>query len=617
VVRNKYIDELDLLPDALTWASEVELGALPAALERLADLQLLACGSGGSYSGATFLAQAHRHYQRRLASAISPLLLMQQPHLAGTGVCFLSAGGNNKDVLSAWETVAACDYANLIGLVMKQGSRLAERAGECGGVVSEFVTPWGGDGFLATRTLVSTCALLLRSYATITRAPQPTITGQSLRELPVLRDVVQRPDVLVMAGAWGWPAATDMESKCSEAALARTLVSDFRSFGHGRHVWLAKRSETSAVVAFATPTEAQLARRTLALLPNNVPRALVLAEQDGPAGMLELLVKGMFVTGEFAKTVPWDAAHPQVPEFGRKLYGLGPMGIRPRTAQNAVTTWLRRKAAVMGLSEESAVSLEVHLRAFLERLRTTQFDALVLDYDGTLCEPHERYVGLRAEVKRELQRLLRDGVAMAVATGRGDSVTKELREAIPPELHQRLRVGYYNGACILPLDADLPDMVTPEPLARAAEVLAHVPLGEFRLKPWQVTIRPHMGDVAALERTVRLLVRDIPRLKVRRSRHSVDVSLEEYTKLNVMQMFGTNAAVLAIGDSGAPGGNDEDLLLTPFALSTCEPSADPSSGWHVAPPGQHFSRAAATYLQRLHVGSDAKVTFDIDSLVRT
>ena len=43
---------------------------------------------------------------------------------------------------------------------------------------------------------------------------------------------------------------SDLESKFTEAALGHLQIADYRNFAHGRHHWLAKRSETSAILAF-------------------------------------------------------------------------------------------------------------------------------------------------------------------------------------------------------------------------------------------------------------------------------------------------------------------------------------------------------------------------------
>lgn len=51
----------------------------------------------------------------------------------------------------------------------------------------------------------------------------------------------------------------------------------------------------------------------------------------------------------------------------------------------------------------------------------------------------------------EVVRLLRAGVPVGVATGRGGSAGNALRKAVPERLWERVVVGYYNGGELAPL----------------------------------------------------------------------------------------------------------------------------------------------------------------------
>ena len=111
------------------------------------------------------------------------------------------------------------------------------------------------DGFVATNSLLALAIIVSRSYSQLTH--QGADIPQNLEELlqassgidrwvEALRETclttVKRPYLLVLHG--GGPsmsAAFDLESKCSEAALAAVQVSDYRNFAHGRHHWLAKK----------------------------------------------------------------------------------------------------------------------------------------------------------------------------------------------------------------------------------------------------------------------------------------------------------------------------------------------------------------------------------------
>ncbi len=64
--------------------------------------------------------------------------------------------------------------------------------------------------------------------------------------------------------------------------------------------------------------------------------------------------------------------------------------------------------------------------------------AVVFDYDGTLCDGRDRFGSLNSKIAKELSRLLRAGVVVGIATGRGKSVKKALREAILKRYWQRV-----------------------------------------------------------------------------------------------------------------------------------------------------------------------------------
>src|SRR5476651_652935 len=58
--------------------------------------------------------------------------------------------------------------------------------------------------------------------------------------------------IVVLHGPSTLPAAVDVESKFTEAALGSVQVADFRHFAHGRHHWIAKRGRESAVLAITS-----------------------------------------------------------------------------------------------------------------------------------------------------------------------------------------------------------------------------------------------------------------------------------------------------------------------------------------------------------------------------
>src|SRR6185312_8732285 len=71
-----------------------------------------------------------------------------------------------------------------------------------------------------------------------------------------------RPTTLVLHGPSTRIGAIDLESKFTEAALGNLQLADYRNFAHGRHHWLAKKADDSAVLILSSPEDKTSAERT-------------------------------------------------------------------------------------------------------------------------------------------------------------------------------------------------------------------------------------------------------------------------------------------------------------------------------------------------------------------
>jgi hypothetical protein len=253
------------------------------------------------------------------------------------------------------------------------------------------------------------------------------------------------------------------------------------------------------------------------------------------------------------------------------------------------------------------------LASFRSHLAASRFGGLVLDYDGTLCSESERRGPLPEEAAKQLERLLRAGAVIGVATGRGKSVRASLQAAISPRWWAKVIIGYYNGAEVGTLDDDgRPDGSEQpcEPLCPLAALLRSSPLllgaAFCTFRPYQITIQPAEGAAPwGLWDRIQQLVLSLPSTGAvaLRSGHSVDVVAPGVSKLAVVvrvrQAVGVERDVLCIGDRGRWPGNDHALLATPYSLSADEVSADPAACWNLAPAGHRGLQATLGYLRRL------------------
>ena len=514
-------------------------------------------------------------------------------------------------------------------------SPLARAAEECTYCdLALFDLPGGKDGFLATNSLVAFCVLLTRAYETLFRGEARSFEGFArLRGLveagasavdgdfAKIERVLARQTLVVLHGAATRPAASDLESRFTEAALGWVQIADYRNFAHGRHHWLAKHAEQSGVVAFVGPEESELAARTLEALPNTIPILRFDLSADWNQAALEALVVSQHLAQRKGSLRSIDPGRPGVPSFGHDIYDLHYDAGEGRRVTSTVDDWTRaiverktkqpiERLADLGVLEAWLEDLE----AYRTKLRQKQFAAAVFDYDGTLVGPRKRTEPPQPEIARELTRLLDSGIVVGIATGRGVSVRDALRKVLRSEHWPNVHVGYYNGAEIASLSDDASphrDGKQGEELATVARALsAHrelVILAKQTERPHQITLEPRRAISESLLWTfandvVRTI--GIPGVRVVRSSHSADVLGPGVSKRNVVDRVWklaeeSLAEPVCIGDRGCWPGNDFELLAGPHSLSVDEVSGATDRCWNLASPRTRGVLAAKEYLVRL------------------
>ena len=617
-----YAKELGAIPATYGWAREAAIESLEAFVCEAHARPLLAIGSGGSATAAHLAALLHRFHSGAFARHATPLeLLLSEPNLREAAVLLLSAAGKNRDILSALDRCVQRDARALAPLCPQRGSPLATAAQRCErAFVFEEDAPCGKDGFLATNSLFASCVFIARAYGS--KLPERL---SNERSKPVIHDLKGRQMVVVLHGGWASPVATDLESKLNESALASAQTTDYRNFGHGRHLWLARRAAETIVIALMTPETSGLADRTRALLPPEIPVVELKTAQEGAAGTIDLLLQSFHLVGRLGELQGFDPGRPNVPEFGRKLYHLAPMVPSDDPPAPAV----RKLAQARGLGRDDQAEVLMALGRFIERLGATKFGGIVFDYDGTLCARTERFGKLRNEIANECRRLLEGGILIGIATGRGRSVRESLQSALPRGLWDRVFVGYYNGGEIAGLardDVPSREATAEPPLDVAKDLLERDSLlqgiASLTARRRQITVEPKRCiSTEALMSYVMTLLASLEEQGVRvlTSSHSVDVLPPGVGKLavvhEVQRRLREGTEVLAIGDRGAWPGNDCALLSHVPSLSVDEVSSSLMTCWNIAPSGVSGADAVLKYLQLVSV-SHGYATLDARDLWR-
>jgi fructoselysine-6-P-deglycase FrlB-like protein/hydroxymethylpyrimidine pyrophosphatase-like HAD family hydrolase len=638
-----YASELNDLQKTYSCSLTLPVESLAAFVRSGAALPLVSVGSGGSLTLAHLAAQLHTHYTGKLAKAMTPLELVSSPvNLRDLVVLVLTAGGRNPDILGCFEHVVRRE-PKLLGVLCAGKDTPLSQMAAARAFVHEFELPAGKDGFLATNTLLATGVLLTRAYGRAW-SERESLPGR-LEELlhpgmaydDFLADLRHRArplwkcqTLVVLHGYATQPAAMDLESKFTEAAIGHVQTSDYRNFAHGRHHWLARHASQTGVLALATPPEQELVDRTLRLLPKEVAVLRLDIGSGGEAGALTALALTLHLAGMAGEAKGIDPGRPKVSAFGRKLYHLHalsePAGQPGMSQAEAVAIERKSQTSIITLAAQGRLRTwrDAYAR-FRQTLRESSFAALVLDYDGTLCDTSDRFTGPQHEVTDKLSEVLAAGVFLGIATGRGRSVRRDLQQAVSDDsLWKRVLIGYHNGGEIAFLDDDNNPSTSEEldgslkaveAAIRAHEALCRI--AKCEAKNRQITLEGIPAEVA-LEawELVEQIVREVasPGITALRSSHSIDVLAAGVCKRALVDRIrahiGSRAPVLCVGDRGRWPGNDYALLQEPLSLSVDEASADMRTCWNLASPGHRCVEATLEYFRAMRAVAGA-LTLDL------
>jgi fructoselysine-6-P-deglycase FrlB-like protein len=622
-----FLSELYQLEETYSNVLSVDTSILDKVLLNSLRYPLIAVGSGGSLSAAHFASYLHQQFTGKMASASTPLEILSvlsnpisRKSIIQSSVLCLSASGSNNDINRVWQTLIKVEPYCLSAICARKDSRLA-KIGERYeyAKIIDFDLPSKKDGFLATNSLVSFLILLVRSFSklldTSTELPSTLwnlIPGYDNLDsaLDILRSklntILERECFVILHGFGTKAAAYDIESKFTEAALGYVQLSDFRNFAHGRHHWLAKRAEDSAIIAFAQDNDIALAEKTVDLIPPSVPSIVFHFPGNRLLGSIAAIIEGFLITAIAGEKRNIDPGRPGVPQFGRRLYHLGIGRINKETKREKAP--VLRKAVV---SSSSTSELMKSYNTFSRSLKRTLFSGLVLDYDGTLCKVENRFEPLDKQITRELLRLLNSSIPLGIATGRGKSVRKALQEALPEKVWGQIIVGYYNGAECAPLEDNFaPDGTNKccfelEPVLEVLNtVLNPKSMSSMNVRKKQISLEPNnSSNLDDLWNLIGLYISRLDNVKTTISSHSIDILTLDASKLNVIDTLKTSllepksSSFLCIGDQGRWPGNDSELLSTAHALSVDTVSSDLSTCWNIAPEGYRGPQATLFYLK--------------------
>ena len=621
--------ELAQLSAVYDWAMAADIRPTKDLIGALAENPLLAIGSGGSLTAAVAACYFHQRCAQKLAHAVTPMEAVSLPTLQDVGVLMTTGGGRNPDILGCFRRLVEREPQQFGVICATHNTPLSDLAAAYWYVrTHEFSLPSGKDGFIATNSLVATIVLLARSYQEL-YADEESLPNnfsalwgahadpdESLRLIESAAEAVMDFDSLVVLyGPTGFPAALDLESKCSETGLANVQLADYRNFAHGRHHGLSVRSAETAVLAIVTDDDRELALKTLSLLPTAIRVATISVDGHGCRALVGSLVSVIHWVGARGRGRRMDPGRPAVASFGRKLYHL--RSFRARRAPRATALAIERKTrtSITRLRATGALQRwDAAVHAAVGRYAHARFSAVVFDYDGTLCPAGRR---MHRDMAAAIERLLFEGILVGIATGRGKSVREDLVAHLPHKHWESVWIGYYNGGQIATLSNDsVPDKTLPvhEDLERFVSLIEAdeqlSTLVKLDQRSSQITVFPR----AFRQNVVWEALQDLCRAgnqPLVRSTHSFDILAPSVSKLNVVRKIAEvlgvtdSPAILRIGDLGRWPGNDHELLADEYGLSVDQASCHPAQCWNFAPAGHRGSQATLDYLDALSCSNGA------------
>tara|TARA_R110001599_G_scaffold64023_3_gene179207 strand:- start:865509 stop:867467 length:1959 start_codon:yes stop_codon:yes gene_type:complete len=634
--------ETELLQLATTYSAALsapaeDVNKLKAAIRSAAESSLIGVGSGGSFTIASLLCNLHETFTGRVSRASTPLEIICNPTLASSSPVFLiSAEGKNPDICEALKRARTHSARTLHVLTNRTESKLMECVDELTDVTPHVFALADKDGYLATNSLLLDAVLIARAYAeldhTENRLPEnfdslrigrETIGEWTKGALPFAMEANKRGALTVIYSPLLKPIAADLESKLSEAALMHVQLADLRSYAHGRHLWLANRPQDCAILALVEPSVGSLWDQMKTLFPKEVPTLTMSLDGATPQDLITGLIAEMHLVSLMGNSQSRDIGRPTVPSFGRELYYIDlPSVIPPPAAIFGAVE--RSKFEVLGArwpSELRLPSMQRAREAFENDITSRAFRAVVFDYDGTLCSSQRTDSPPSKMILSQLERLVRAGVVVGIASGRGGSVQEHIEQNLPPEVVEKIQLGLYNCGWIE--NASVPPVESKE----TSEFLSHVARIVFRLKqigvpinmvrpthPYQVSIRFREGLSTddmwfVVGDALRQAGLDVSSMV--RSKHSIDVLASGTGKSRLIAHIITTFQVepydiIAIGDQGAWPGNDSALLEHRYSLSVDEPSRRIDRGWKLAPPHKRDVDATLWYLERFKTTGDGR-----------
>ena len=108
-----YSKELEQISDIYNWSKETPTENIVEFVKRAEKTPLYVIGSGGSFSATTFISLIHQHIGT-IARCITPLEFLEYENIdSRCSVLIVTASGNNKDIIAAFNRAVKIKSKNI------------------------------------------------------------------------------------------------------------------------------------------------------------------------------------------------------------------------------------------------------------------------------------------------------------------------------------------------------------------------------------------------------------------------------------------------------------------------------------------------------------------------
>lgn len=316
------------------------------ACHRLLNLQfnveskpILFVGSGGSFSAAVFGEQMTISLHGNLAMALLPYELRSiSAPLSNILPILISYGGENNDILYAFDRLRALGAKEGIVITGNPDSRLYKRSVDCGWQV--FLVPEikGSIGHLATigylATLSTLSAILSPDY--IKEDLDNFFKFDAILKISKAADFKAgelcskldwKPSdyhFIGLGSGWARPALVDLESKIVEGGISTIEFSEMKNFTHGRYISAYRhRKDRVAIIMRCSPYN-DLAEFIKKKLEKQMLVFELSTEKPSIPGAIELVIQSLYLAHHLGLKQGIDISNPKYPKEAKGMYSWTP-----------------------------------------------------------------------------------------------------------------------------------------------------------------------------------------------------------------------------------------------------------------------------------------------------